>query len=152
MKTLMTITMILFLSISTSAQVKAGDFDWLENLSVQAIADPSGFRVKLGTRFQIGDAQIQAVVGQVSSQADAYMVLRLGELSHRPINEVLGVYRSGKHKGWGKMAKDLGIKPGSKEFHALKQGHDLDYGQAEKKNKSSSKKKKNKGKKKNKNN
>lgn len=145
MKTLLTITMILFLSISTSAQVKAGDFDWLDNLSIQATADPSGFRVKLRTRFQIGDAQIQTVIGQVSSHADAYMVLRLGELSHRPINDVLGVYRSGQHKGWGKMAKDLGIKPGSKEFHALKQGHDLDYtGGHKSKGKGKGKKKKGK--------
>jgi len=34
-------------------------------------------------------------------------------------------YRSGKAKGWGALAKSLGIKPGSKEFHALKNGHDL---------------------------
>jgi len=145
MKALLTITTILFLSIGSSAQVKAGDFDWLNNLSIQATADPSGFRVRLGTRFQIGDAQIQAVIGQVNSHADAYMVLRLGELSHRPINDVLGVYRSGQHKGWGKIAKDLGIKPGSSEFHALKRGHDLDYGEGKK-----SKKSKNKGKNKNK--
>ena len=147
MKALLTITVILFLSISTSAHVKAGDFDWLDNLSIQATADPSGFRVSLGTRFQIGDAQIQAIIGQVNSHADAYMVLRLGELSHRAIKEVLGVYRSGQHKGWGKMAKDLGIKPGSSEFHALKKGHDLDNGGGHKSNKSKDKKnKKNKGK------
>ena len=28
-------------------------------------------------------------------------------------------------KGWGNLAKTLGIKPGSREFHALKRGHDL---------------------------
>jgi hypothetical protein len=28
-------------------------------------------------------------------------------------------------KGLGAIAISLGIKPGSKEFHALKQGHDL---------------------------
>jgi len=154
MKTILTIAMILFLSISFSGQVKAGDFDWLNNLSIQATADPSGFRVRLGTRFQLGDAQISAVIGQVNSHSDAYMVLRLGELSHRPINDVLDVYRTGKHKGWGKMAKELGIKPGSSEFHALKQGHDLDYGggsntkksKGKSKNKNKGKGKKNKGK------
>jgi hypothetical protein len=26
---------------------------------------------------------------------------------------------------WGVLAKSLGIKPGSKEFHALKRGQDL---------------------------
>jgi len=37
-------------------------------------------------------------------------------------------YRADKGKGWGVLAKSLGIKPGSKEFHALKRGHDIyDY-------------------------
>jgi hypothetical protein len=55
------------------------------------------------------------------------MVLRLGEMSSRPTEYVINEYRSGKGKGWGALAKSLGIKPGSKEFHALKGGDDL-YG------------------------
>jgi len=34
-------------------------------------------------------------------------------------------YKSDKGQGWGALAKSLGIKPGSREFHALKRGHDL---------------------------
>jgi hypothetical protein len=34
-------------------------------------------------------------------------------------------YRKGKGKGWGELAKSLGIKPGSREFHALKRDDDL---------------------------
>jgi len=30
--------------------------------------------------------------------------------------------------GWGALAKELGIKPGSEEFHVLKGGHDLRSG------------------------
>ncbi len=104
----------------------AGDFDWLKNLNISAQADMSGFRARLATRFQIGDAQIQAVIGNVEKPADAYMVFRLGELSGRPPEEVVERYKSGKGKGWGVLAKSLGIKSGSKEFHALKSGHDLD--------------------------
>ena len=85
----------------------------------------TGFRVKLATRFHIGDAQISAVIGDVGSSSDAYMVFRLGELSHRPIAEVISVYHTHRKKGWGVMAKELGIKPGSSEFHALKRGHDM---------------------------
>ena len=40
---------------------------------------------------------------------------------------VLREYRSGRHAGWGVIAKRLGIKPGSSAFHALKNGQDL-YG------------------------
>jgi len=48
------------------------------------------------------------------------MVLRLAETSGRPANFVITQYRSDKGKGWGALAKSLGIKPGSSEFHALK--------------------------------
>ena len=35
---------------------------------------------------------------------------------------VLADYNKHRAKGWGAIARDLGIKPGSKEFHALKEG------------------------------
>jgi hypothetical protein len=103
----------------------AGDFDWLKDLSVNAEADPSGFRAQLAARFKIGNAEINAIISNVKEPADAYMVLRLGEMSQQPTDYVIKQYRSGKGQGWGVLAKSLGIKPGSKEFHALKRGHDL---------------------------
>jgi len=118
----MLLLMILLLVSSTAI---AGDFDWVRDLSIQAQADPSGFRARLGARFRIGDAQISAVLSNVEYPGDAYMVLRLGEMSGRPTDYVINQYRSGKGKGWGALAKSLGIKPGSEEFHALKNGHDL---------------------------
>ena len=66
------------------------------------------------------------------------MVLRLAEMSRQPTDYVVDQYRSGSGKGWGALAKNLGIKPGSKEFHALKNGDDLqddkNRGKEEKKN------------------
>ena len=53
------------------------------------------------------------------------MVFRLGEMSGKPIEDVITKYKSGKGKGWGSLAKSLGIKPGSAEFHSLKRGEDL---------------------------
>jgi hypothetical protein len=53
------------------------------------------------------------------------MVLRLGEMSAKPTDYVIEKYKSGKGKGWGALAQSLGIKPGSKEFHALKRGNDF---------------------------
>ena len=46
-------------------------------------------------------------------------------MSSKPVDYVLNKYRTEKNKGWGVMAKSLGIKPGSKEFHALKAGSDI---------------------------
>lgn len=118
---------ILFLAIllCVPSIATAGDFDWIKDLNIQAQADPSGFRARLGARFRIGDAEINAVLSNVEYPGDAYMVLRLGEMSNRPADYVVNQYRSGKGKGWGAVAKSLGIKPGSDEFHALKNGHDL---------------------------
>jgi len=103
----------------------AGDFDWLKDLNIQAQADPSGFKARLAARFKIGDAEITTVLSNVEQPADAYMVLRLGEMSGQPIRTVEDRYRTGRNTGWGNLAKSLGIKPGSAEFHALKRGHDL---------------------------
>ena len=121
-KILLLFSMMLLLVSSVAA---AGDFDWLKDFNIQAEADPSGFRARLGARFKIGDVEIKTVFSNVEKPADAYMVLRLGEMSAHPTDYVIKQYRSGKSKGWGALAKSLGIKPGSKEFHALKNGHDL---------------------------
>jgi hypothetical protein len=108
-----------------SSAVVAGDFDWIDDLNIQAEADSSGFRARLATRFNVGDAQIEVVLSNVDKPADAYLVFRLGEMSNQPTERVIEKYKSGLGKGWGALAKSLGIKPGSKEFHALKRGHDL---------------------------
>ena len=114
---------IAFLFLSSTAE--AGDFDWIKDLNVKAEADPSGFKARLAARFKIGDTQIKIVLNNVENPSDAYMVLKLGEMSKQPTENVIAKYKSGKSKGWGVIAKRLGIKPGSKEFHALKRGHDL---------------------------
>ena len=103
----------------------AGDFDWVNDFSIKAEADPSGFKAKLSTRFNIGSAEVNAVLNNANNSADAYIVLRLGEISGRPTEDVIKKYKSGKGKGWGSLAKSLGIKPGSKEFKALKSGDDF---------------------------
>ncbi len=120
------IGLMVFLLISSVAL--AGDFDWIQDLNIKATADPSGFRAQLSARFKLGNAEINTVISNVEKPADAYMVLRLREMSHQPTDYVMKQYRSGKGKGWGVLAKSLGIKPGSREFHDLKRGHDLNGG------------------------
>ena len=106
----------------------AADFDWLKELNIKAVNDPSGFKAQVAARFKIGETQVSTVIGNVAQPADAYMVLRLSEMSGRPTQSVIDTYSARKGQGWGQLAKSLGIKPGSPEFHALKRGHDLDGG------------------------
>jgi len=123
-KSLFNLAVILLLA-TTPTLAPAGDFDWLKELNIKAVNDGEGFRTRLAARFQIGRAQVDTIINNVQNPADAYMVLRLGELSGRHIDEVIQTYNADKNKGWGAMAKSLGIKPGSKDFHALKRGSDL---------------------------
>ena len=71
-------------------QLPAADFDWMPNFNIQAQADPSGFHARLATRFNIGDAQVNAVLSNFPKPADAYVALRLGEMSGKPIDDVTG--------------------------------------------------------------
>jgi hypothetical protein len=119
------VVLFVVLSAVVAATALAADFAWLQDLNIQAQADPSGFKASLATRFKIGGAEVSAVLSNVQQPADAYMVLRLGEMSGQPVKTVETHYRAEKGKGWGVLAKSLGIKPGSPEFHALKRGHDL---------------------------
>lgn len=129
----------ILVQISFFSTVQASDFGWLDSLSIDARMDSSGIKTKIGTRFHIGDAKVSAVIDDVGGHANAYMVLRLAEISHMSVDTVIKHYHAGKGKGWGVLAKRLGIKPGSREFHSLKRGHDLNGGSNTKSSKGKSK-------------
>jgi hypothetical protein len=102
--------------------------DFMGRVNVQARADLPGFHATVSAQFGVPVPQVQAVLGRVATPADAFMVFQLGQMSHRPPDTVLQTYQAHKGKGWGVIAKELGIKPGSREFHALKSG-DLVFGE-----------------------
>jgi len=102
---------------------------FLSSVNVQARADLPGFHAKVSAQFGVPVPQVEAVLGMVATPADAFMVFQLGQMAHRPPETVVQTYQAHKGKGWGVIAKELGIKPGSREFHALKNG-DLVYGEA----------------------
>ncbi len=113
------------IAVLFATSAAAADFDWMRDFNIRAEADQSGFRARLVTRFHLNEIQIKTVIGNVERPADAFMVLRLGEMSGKPPEYVIEKYKSGKGKGWGALAKSLGIKPGSKEFHALKRNSEF---------------------------
>lgn len=125
MKQLKLLFMVLMVILFVVSSASAADFDWVGDFNIKAETNLSDFRTRLAVRFNIGDMQIKAVLSNVEEPADAYIMLRLGEMSNQPVNYVIEKYKSGKSKGWGALAKSLGIKPGSGEFHALKQSQTL---------------------------
>jgi cobalamin biosynthesis protein CbiG len=48
--------------------------------------------------------------------ADVYMTLELAEIANTSVDDIVSVYKANRGKGWGVIAKELGIKPGSDEF------------------------------------
>jgi hypothetical protein len=66
------------------------------------------------------------------SPGDAYMAAKVASVSRRSVEDVVAVYNRNRGKGWGAIAKQMGIKPGSAEFHALKADGD-DFSESGKK-------------------
>ena len=102
----------------------ASDLDvFISNLNVQAQADLGAFKVRLSTQFGVPAPRVEAVMASVKTPGDAYMCFRVGQVASKPVEVVTKEYQRNKAKGWGVIAKNLGIKPGSKEFHELKKGN-----------------------------
>ena len=118
-----TITLLLLLSLFCGGATASGGLDgFLGNLNVQARADLPGFCARVSAQFGIPEVQVRATIGTVLAPADAFMIFQLGHMTGYPPERVMAVYEKKRGRGWGVIAKELGIKPGSPEFHALKRG------------------------------
>jgi len=115
------------LLLCSGLAIAGGGLDgFLNSLNIQARADMNGFSAGLSAQFGIPEVQVRTVIGSVREPSDAFMCLQLGQWTHQPPEQVVSVYKANQGKGWGVIAKSMGIKPGSAEFHALKRG-DLTY-------------------------
>lgn len=127
MRKLLTAT-FLSLLLAAPAMAGGGGLDaFLQNVNIQARTDLNHFTAQVSAQFGVPEAQVRVVLGQVSQPADAFMVFQLGQMTGRPAPEVTQIYQDNRGRGWGVIAQRLGIRPGSREFHALKRG-DLQFG------------------------
>jgi len=111
------------LFITTLPSLSHADLQvFLSNLNVQAQADLPGFKAKLSAQFGVPLPRVEMIFAEVRVPGDAFMCFQLGQMARKPPEMVVRTYHKGKGKGWGVIAKNLGIKPGSPEFHALKRG------------------------------
>lgn len=62
------------------------------------------------------------IVERRYAPADVYMIGELAQISGRSFDYVADRFDANRGRGWGVIAKELGIKPGSARFHALKDG------------------------------
>ncbi|MGE5789335.1 MAG: hypothetical protein ACM33C_00545 [Syntrophaceae bacterium] len=116
-------TALAFLLLQPVDGFARGDLDvFVSNLNAQAQADLPGFKARISATFGVPVLQVEAVIAKVQAPADAYMVMKVGQVARQPQEVVLEEYQKNKGQGWGVIAKNLGIKPGSREFHELKKG------------------------------
>ena len=105
-------------------QAKTGDRNLdslLGKINKQAEAEPEAFFRQLSQRHNIPEAEIrQAKERHGLSYGDTYMATALSRASRRPIGVVAENYGKNRGKGWGVIAMNMGIKPGSPEFHQMK--------------------------------
>ena len=125
MKRMLSAAVILLLSVSPA--MASGLQDFLNQVNIQARTDLHHFTTQVSAQFGVPEAQVRVVLQQVSSPADAFMVFQLGQMANQQPEAVMRVYQASRDRGWGVMAKQLGIRPGSPEFHALKRG-ELQFG------------------------
>ncbi len=108
------VALLLFVLVGTPGVASASLDSFLSSVNVQARADLPGFHAKVSAQFGVPVPQVEAVLAKVATPADAFMVFQLGQMAHRPPETVVHTYQTHKGKGWGVIAKELGIKPGSR--------------------------------------
>lgn len=111
-----------FFLILTAISAHADLDGFLSGLNSRARSDIDDYGVRLSVQFGVPQPQVYSLIRSVAVPADAFMCLQLGQMLRLPPERILQTYNANRGRGWGVIAKELGIKPGSAEFHALKRG------------------------------
>ena len=125
MKTLFALTLSI-LTYSATAQISFNtgstqlDAD-LNEINASAELDFGAFKTDLSLTYDVSENKIEEMKASVGMVAgEIYLALEISNLSGISIDEIIALYSENKGKGWGYIAKQAGIKPGSDEFHQLK--------------------------------
>ena len=102
---------------------RSGDVDLDANLKVintDANKDLTAFKAEIVKTFSTTLPKVEACFKVGMSAGDAFMAFQVATISKKPIETVITSFNTNKGKGWGVIAKEMGIKPGSDAFHQLK--------------------------------
>lgn len=117
----------LLVAMPSVSTLKAADFDWMVSLNLRSHSDPYAYRYGLMDRFRYNEVEVISIMDNVYEPADAYMIFRLAELSNRPPEYVLRIYRERRFAHWDDFALFLGIPVYTPMFTSLRHGHDIVY-------------------------
>lgn len=92
----------------------------LTSINIEANKDLVSFKASVAKTYNSNLTQVNSFFSAGMNAGDVIMSFELMKLTSKPAISIISIFNTHKSKGWGAMAKELGIKPGSKEFHALK--------------------------------
>lgn len=133
-------SMVMILAAAVAAQAQSLSFSMgdpsvdagLNELNVSAKLDLGAFYAEVTLQWGVPATQLKAQAA-VLQPAELYVAAALAKLSGKSFDTVVALYRQDKAKGWGALARSLGIKPGSKEFKTLKERLDASKAKLKKK-------------------
>jgi hypothetical protein len=107
-----------------AVSAKSGDTELdgnLDEINIRAKSDLKFFKKDLAVEFNTSEDKVDKImVSADMSPADAFMTFQIANMTKKDPEIVANSFKVNKDKGWGAIAKEMGIKPGSPEFHALK--------------------------------
>lgn len=92
----------------------------LSDINEQAKADMKAFKTELSAQFNKSIEELDRLFDLRMDPAEVYLALEIMQITSAPMGEMIDVYENDHHKGWEFMALEMGIKPDSVEFQALK--------------------------------
>ena len=120
--TLRRIIVSVFLVLLTAGLAQASVDVYVSDLNIFASKRFGEFKAELSARYGISGSRFDLMLKKVDSPGDLAVALWMGKETYRSVDAVVKQYRVQRGKGWGVIAKNLGIKPGSRAFKQLKKG------------------------------
>jgi hypothetical protein len=91
----------------------------LNEVNAYAKAEYQFFKKDLSLKFGISTRDVDRFIyDEKVRPGDLYYACTMSNVTGKRVNDVLVLYK--EKQGWGAVAQEYGIKPGSKEFHRLK--------------------------------
>ncbi|MBI1836136.1 MAG: hypothetical protein HYR91_02605 [Flavobacteriia bacterium] len=125
MKQIIKTLAMLFIVFNMNAQTNfnTGDQDLdkqLVEINNEAKNDLTKFKTDLLNVFKIPFEKTEVLLKEKMEPAEILLSAKIASISKKSLDQVITCYKTNKSKGWGYIAKEMGIKPGSPEFHELK--------------------------------
>jgi hypothetical protein len=95
----------------------------LDDMNVFYVDDPEWYQEQIAYETSAPRAYVREYIEQRHyAPADVYMIGEVAQASGKSFGDVANAYEANRAQGWGALARSMGIKPGSAQFHALKNG------------------------------